>query len=202
MKALDGYDRFHLIAHSYGNFLAIIIGTFLESRGKKGYISNIDGSPIVLNAVTRIRCQRRTEGEFNDYILTHISSLIDQNIDKSLLKVFANYESWDEKLEKFLEITSYQHLYTKETFRSVINAFRNRLNTVINEIEDLGYLQSTKCTLFKPSDDFARMESENQELDKYFKQSIDVLTLDGNHQSIIENPKLVTILNDIHKKIL
>ncbi|KAL7036629.1 hypothetical protein ACKWTF_008882 [Chironomus riparius] len=202
MKVLDGYERFHLIAHSYGNFLAIILGTFLESRGKKGHISNIDGSPVVLNTVTRIQCQRRTEGEFNDYILTYISSLIDQNIDKNLFKVFANYETWDEKLEKFLEITSYQHLYTKDVFRSVVNAFRNRINSVIYEIEDLGYLQSTKCTLFKPSDDFAPLESENLELEKYFKQSIDVFKLEGNHQSIIENPKLVTILNDIHKKIL
>lgn len=191
-----------MIAHSYGSFLAIILSTYLESKGKKGYVTNIDGSPVGLNHLTRNELKNKTEAEFDNYILTYIASILDQNIDKSLFNFFANYQSWDEKLEKFLEIVSHQSLYTTDVFRSVMNALRNRIESMRYETEDLGYVLNTRCTLIKPTEEFMLLKSENLELDKYFKQEIDIIQLEGNHQSIIENPELVIKLNEIHSSIL
>lgn len=165
------------------------------------HITNIDGAPDILSAAVKLQAENKTENEFYDYILNYSLIMIYQSVDKGMLELIIAEETWERKLEKFLELASAQETFSINYLRLIMNALVNRARSMMYETETLGYLDKTKCTLIKPTEELVLNSSENYDLNKYFEQDVEVINLEGNHQSVLDNPKLISVLNDVHSKI-
>jgi fatty acid synthase len=190
-----------MIAHSFGNYLAMKLTCLLEALGKKVFITNIDGAPDVLSYAVQLQIENKTENEYYDYVLCYTLSVINQNIDKEMLDAIITETSWDTKIVKFIEYVSTQKGFNPDQLRSSMKAVTNRGWIMMNDTGKLGYLDNTKCALIKPSDEMVVHSQENYGLNKFFKQDVKIINLEGNHHSVLENPKLSQIVNELHSQI-
>jgi fatty acid synthase, animal type len=173
----------------------------LEKEGKKGSITAIDGSPL-LSRLMQAQSDKKDETEYGSYILTYILSLLYQTVEKSMTEEIVKCESWEDKLECFLELAADQKIYSKSYLRNVANSALNRAKIIKNTSdEQLDFIRLYSCTFIRPTQLTREHESECYNFDTFFEQKIDVINLEGNHQTVIDNPDLVIVLNKLHSKI-
>ncbi|KAG5679912.1 hypothetical protein PVAND_009448 [Polypedilum vanderplanki] len=200
INALQKYNKIFIIAHSFGNFLAIKLAKFFESVGKEIFIANVDGSPSVLSKAVSLHLENKNEKDFYDSVLCYTATIITQNVDKEELDAITKEDTWENKLNKFFECVSSQKTFRKETLRVTMKSVVNRILIMKNDAEKLEVLKNTKCALIKPSEEIIANQKDNYDLDKYFKQEVKIINLEGDHNSILENEKLPQILNDLYEE--
>lgn len=196
--------HFHLIAHSFGSYIALKLAEKLESLGKAGHITFIDGAPAFLKALTVEHIKERTDIEYvQNVVLGNIlaNTLRDVVDDEFILQVFKQ-PTWAEKTNMLADYPKFLNLYGKEYSNAIMNALVNRIRLVLMADTTISSLTNTTALLVRPITVSVINISENYDLDVNFKEGhVDVNYLDGDHFSILENPKLMETVNQLHASI-
>lgn len=198
MNYFKNAKKFHIISHSFSTFLALKIAEKLESLGKTGHISSIDGSPSFIKKLVML--QFKTEDVIQNLLVVLICSNIFTILDETFIKEVLAYKTWEEKVEKLTSLD--QNVYGKEYLKLMANALFNRVKTVFNsETLKISKLKSTSM-LIRPNSASLTNIDEAYDLDENFKKKVKVTFLDGNHFSILENPSLIELLNLLHSELI
>lgn len=193
------FKAYHLIAHSYGSYIALKLAEKLESGGKAGRITFVDAAPALIKNMLLARHEHSTDEQIqNSVIETLVLSVWDNNpIDvKSVLSL----PTWDEKVNQVLMFVADQQLYGKEYLRLMFNALLNRVKVVLSNDLKITSLTKSKATLIRPNIPWVLNINEKYDLQLNFKEEVKLLFLDGNHFTILENPLLLDTLNKIHSE--
>lgn len=169
----------------------------------KGRVTVIDGSAAMFRGIVNSQRNRQTEEDLQNYVLAYLVAVFYQNVDRSKFAYLMEEKSWEGKCEKTLDLVlelGYQ--YSKEDLRHCFNACYNRAQ-IMSTITDgsLGYVKHSKCLFVRPTEVTFEHENESYDMELYFKEKVEVAHVEGNHQTIISNPKMVEILKNVHDKL-
>jgi fatty acid synthase, animal type len=188
--------KFVIVGYSFGALLALKCAEHLEAQGKKGKVVFIDGSPKFLKTLASEQVGELNEQTIQNLVLMNVIAMIfpDDNGDK--MKMIMSFKLWLERLRKLLDVVQEKIVYSDEYGFSMMNALVNRIKMVLAMNPDQFKKISSPITLIRPTDQSIMSIEEDYGLNKYSPKEVNVQYLEGNHTTILDNPKLVTLLNE------
>lgn len=196
--------HFHLIAHSFGSYIALKLAEKLESLGKIGHITFIDGAPVFLKTLAVEHFKERTDLEWvqNAVLVNILSNILREIVDDEFILEVLKQQTWAEKTNMLADYPKFKNLYGKEYSNAVMNALAYRVWIILTGDTTITSLSNTSALLVRPNTASVTNISENYDLDVNFKKGlVEVNYLDGDHFSILENPKLMETVNGLHPHI-
>jgi fatty acid synthase, animal type len=193
----SGNEKFLLVGYSFGSLLTLEIANLLESRGKKGSIIIIDGSPQFIYKVANQAVPEKSDENIQSIIiLSCIRLLFPDEYHEIAKTVFAN-QTWETRLQAFVEYGQTRSHYSAEYGSKMLTALINRLKISLDADKlELPTLETTPISLIRPTDSSVKDFDEDYGLGKFCSQTVKVDVIEGNHASILSNPELANLLNN------
>ena len=210
-------ENFYLVGYSFGAMVAIEIAKLLEESGLKGQIVLIDGAPTFLKklVVDQVVFQQtfKQTSELIIYLflkmpatysddavqIVLISGIMrtvfpEENIDvMEIMKI----PTWDSRVEKLLDLSADQYIYSTDYLRKMANCLYQRIKMVIDYKSDSNYILRSPITLVRPTEISIVDVEEDYGLHKLTNGTTNVKYVEGNHLTMLENPKLIQIINEL-----
>lgn len=191
-------DHFMIIGYSFGSVVALKLAHVLESKGRIGKVMLIDGSPEMMMSIASYLIP--TKCTVDDLQGMLVMLLIDIAYPEKKNEVLARVLLEDgtfKRYIKFLEITNESQIYSPafihRTFTSTVNRMKILQNLGRSE-RVVKAFNATSVSLIKPSIATVQHLNEFYGLRAFTSSNIQVYTVEGNHSSMLENPKLLEIL--------
>ena len=211
-------ENFYVVGYSFGALIALEIVTLLEARGKRGQLVLIDGAPNFLKKLVIDQMPSEHSDEAVQKVLINgnafffanasITCLIfliilgimrtiypDEKID--VTQILTKYPTWEERLEMLLDMATDQYLYSTTYLRSMANCLFQRIKMVIDFKRDPSTILKSPITLIRPSEISIVDVEEDYGLHRLTQGNTEVKFVEGNHLTMLENPKLVHIINEL-----
>lgn len=192
-------EFFYLVGYSFGSYVTLELARQLEECGMKGHVLLIDGAPNFLKQLS----YGHLTTEVNDEVLQMLLVVgIVQNVfpdenPEDLIAALSKCETWEDKVD-FLAIYSKKAdtEYSEPYLRNMMEALYNRLKIVFSfDTKNVTKIKSS-ITLVRPTEVAVVDIDEDYELSKYTEGSITLKFLEGNHTTMLDNPKLSLIINE------
>ncbi|XP_055698842.1 fatty acid synthase [Phlebotomus papatasi] len=196
-------EFFYLVGYSFGAFITLEIARLLEESGMSGQILLIDGAPAFLK---RLAIGQMTEDYTDETIqIVLISGIIriifpDENAEDLFARI-SELKTWEDRVNKLVELSKHQHVYSEGYLRLMADALLMRLKVILEA--DITNIVPLKCpiTLVRPTEVSIVDIDEDYELSKYTTGPVNLKFIEGNHISMLENSKLPQIINDLDPKL-
>lgn len=176
--------------------LTLKLASLLENNGKTGSVTFVDGSPEFLYKLANTTIEDKSDENIQSMvILPCIRLLFPDEFEEVAKKVFSE-NSWETRLETFVEIGAKRSQYSAEYGIKMLKAIvkRVKMSLKANEIE-FEKIQNSSVQLIKPTNSSVADVAEDHGLGKYFSQEVVINIIEGDHASILKNPEFVRILN-------
>ena len=190
--------KFVIVGYSFGAILGIQLAKALESSGRIGKIILVDGAPKFLKTLATLQIpDNYTEETIQMIALVETITLVFPEDTGEKVRLVLTEKTFQSRMNKLNEISKDIRAYSDEYGILLMNSFVNRIKLTLNlELSRISTLNTTPITLVRPSE-FSLMEIEDDYgLSSYSSQNIDIKIIEGNHATILDNPKLVDLLNE------
>lgn len=189
--------NFTIIAYSFGALIGIRIAKALEAQNKSGQLILIDGAPKFLKAMASAQVtDTQDENMIQAAVLSSLISIGLPENNEGIMKFVFSETTWEARLDKFLEVTKDLSPYSNEYGKRIMNAFLNRIKLALNlDLEAFPKLQTTKVTLLRSSEYTVFDIEEDYGLDSICSEKVEITFIEGNHETILDNPQLLDALN-------
>jgi fatty acid synthase len=196
-ELFDTKEHFYLVGYSFGAFLTLELARMLEESGKKGHVVLIDGAPLFLK---KLAVDQMTTSYSDEAIQLVLFSGILRNVfpdeNINVLTLLKEDQSWDERLDRMLEFCKDQSVYSIDYLRKMAYALFQRIKLTLEfDLDNVTPIKSV-VTLVRPNEVSVVDIDEEYGLTRYSKQSIVLKFINGNHITMLENPKLPQIINE------
>lgn len=202
-EVLKNTEYFYLIGYSFGSMITLEVARLLEEAGMTGQVLLIDGSPEFLR---QLAIGQMTEDYTEEIIQSVLVSGIIRTIfpDENPEDMFARiseFSSWEDRVNKLIELSQHQHVYSEPYLRKSADAFYKRLKVIL--AWDNKNIKKIKApiTLVRPTEVSVVDIDEDYELSKHTDGAISLKFIEGNHISMLENNKLPQIINDLDPEL-
>ncbi len=161
----------------------------------------IDGSPIMLKKMIQnfVKSKDVTDEKIQLELISHTMQAVfpEENLENIRLKM-EQITTWESKLDKLIEfIKLSQSDIEIEHFTTLCTGIYNRTTAAHHsQTENIVKIQSP-IVLVRPTDALVSDIDEDYELHRFTEGLVTLKFIDGNHQSILENPKLIDIINEM-----
>lgn len=192
-------DTFVLVGYSFGSMIALKLCEKLESLGKTGKLIFIDGAPKFMESQLKAMLpENPTDDDIQNLIFIEFTSKIHGHLAEEIMKNIWLQATWSKKVDEFVKLIVDEK--SKTFVRQNLEATFNRIKIVLDEADmEFSVSRDTSITLIKsyvPFEATAKID-EAYGLKSYCQQDIKIENIDGDHYNIIENAKIVDILNMI-----
>lgn len=200
MEYFNSFQSYHFIVHSFGSYIALKLAEKLEANGKTGEITFIDAAPALLKSYSLTRYKNSSDEQIQNNIIENLTLVVwGRSID---VKPITTLLTWEEKINQILAHVTDQQIYGKEYLRLILNALFNRTKIVLNTDTKISSLTKSQATLIRPSIPFSPEDiDEKYELQLNFKENVELMYLEGNHFTVLDNPLLLKILSKTYSKL-
>lgn len=190
-------NKFIIVGYSFGAMLSIQIAKALETSGKTGKTILIDGAPKFLKTLATERLtENYTDEGLQTLIIANTLSSIFPEDGSDKIRTALLEKTWEERLAKVVELSKAQKIYSAEYGILLMKSMFNRMKlTLALDLSKFAVLNKTPVTLIRPSDLSVIEIEEDYGLSSCSTQKIVTKFLEGNHMTILENPKLTELLN-------
>lgn len=161
----------------------------------------IDGAPSFIKTLALEHYKVHTDEAIQDSVVAHIFSNVFANLDDDVIRDVFSQTNWIEKSKKVVEFANMKGMYGKDYMMLMLNALVNRVKIILNTDIKISSITNSKATLLRPTVASVTTIAENYDLNLNFKQDIEVKYFEGNHFTILENPKLLQTINEIHANL-
>lgn len=196
-------EFFYLIGYSFGTLITFEIARALEEIGMKGYVVLIDGAPTFLKQLSYGHIGAKAN--ITDEMIQHMLILgILRNVfpedshDEVLSALGECNNTWVDRINCLIQFSSKLNLEHSESYlRDMIDSLFNRLKMVFDFDADNMRKIKSSITLIRPTEVAVVDIEEDYELSKYTEGSVDLKFVEGNHATMLDNPRLSQIINDV-----
>lgn len=202
-EVLKTTEYFYIVGYSFGSTVALELARMLEQDGMTGKVLLIDGSPKFLR---QLAIGQMTE-DYNDEIVqcTILSGIIrtifpDENSEDIFAKIL-EIPNWGDRVNKLIDMSSQQHVYTEPFLRKSADALYKRLVALMNWTNSDVRKISAPITIVRPTEVSVVDIEEDYGLSKHTSGSVILKFIEGNHVSMLENVKLAQIINDLDPEL-
>jgi fatty acid synthase len=197
LNLFSGKEEFILIGYSFGSMLALKIASLLESKGKKGSVVIIDGSPKFIHDIsTQLMPKEYNDEHIQDLIiLSCVKILFADKAQEIVKKIFSN-GSLEERMQSFLDIAKTRSHYSVEYGRRMITGLFNRFKICL-DADKISFPVLTKAAVSFVRATQSPLSSieEDYGLKKYVGSEMNVTSINGDHLSILSSPDMIQLLN-------
>jgi fatty acid synthase len=179
--------------------LTLKVAKALESMGKKGRVALIDGAPKFLKKLALDHLpENYSEETVQNIILMFVIFTCFPEDNGLIPREVLALPSWDARVRKLTDLYKDKKLYSEEYGVKMCNALVNRMMlTAVIDTSTFDVIKNAPLTLIRPSDHSVQEIEENYCLDQYSPNTISIRYMEGNHATVLENPKLPITLNSI-----
>ncbi|XP_053693616.1 fatty acid synthase [Sabethes cyaneus] len=192
-----GTEHFFLVGYSFGAFITLELARILEETGKRGQILLIDGAPKFLHKLAIDQMSENwTEESIQIVLIAGILNTIFPEETTDVLPIITECTSFESRIDKLLELAKDQNVYSENYLRMMTKALFNRIKiTLLTDISKIEPLESP-ITLVRPTEVSVVDIEEDYGLSEYTKGNVSLKFLEGNHITMLENPKLTQIITE------
>jgi fatty acid synthase len=202
LKLFDKCSNFFLVGYSFGSILALKLAKFLESHGKSGNVMMIDGSPNFMHRISTMLISDDNNDDFIKQliIMTVIKILFRDRAQEVSTKVLSQKNVHDQ-VETFLDLAQHEREYSVDYGRKMLTGLFNRLKMLRNmNVDSFPVLQKSKLSFVKASVSSLNDFDEDYGLKNYVHNNdIEMNVLDGDHVTVLNNIKLIDLINNAAK---
>jgi fatty acid synthase, animal type len=187
-------EKFVLVGYSFGSMIALRICEKLESLGKSGKLVCIDGTPTFMktNMMTSLP-ENPSDEDIQNLIFSEFTVKTYGAMADEILNNIWQQATWKAKVDEFTKLIVDQK--SKEFVTQNLEALFNRMKIILEEDKTKFTIsKNTSVVLIKPSESTLKIESDYG-LKEYCKHEIRIETIEGDHYTIIENEKIIEIIN-------
>lgn len=192
-------EFFYLVGYSFGSYVTLELARLLEASGMKGHVLLIDGAPNFLKQLSYGHIASEVSDESIQLLLTVaiVQQVFPDENPEDLLSALSKCETWEDKVDFLVSYGKKTESEYSETYlRNMMEALYNRLKIVFDfDTENVTKIKSS-ITLVRPTEVAVVDIDEDYELSKYTEGSINLKFLEGNHMTMLDNPKLPLIINE------
>lgn len=190
-----------MIGYSFGSLITLKLASILEENGFTGKIILIDGAPMFVN---RLAADQLPIDSSDDFIQTILLSTVVPTVfpqdNGEFTKVVLSLTTWEARINKLIELSKNQQLYSDNYIREMSNALFNRIRIILNlDLNSFKPLINTPISFIRPSQASVVDIDEDYGLSKYSKQKINLQFVEGNHMSMLDNSNLTDFINEVIK---
>lgn len=190
-----------MVGYSFGTSIAIECARILEAFGKKGLVMCIDGSPIFLKKMIQkfIKSEEATDEKIQLEIISQTMQTVfpEESLD-NIRRKMEQIETWDKKLEKMVEFIKVAQLEIEtDYFTTLCSGIYNRTIAAHHSQTDNIVKIKSPIVLVRPTDALISDIDEDYEMPRFTEGLVTLKFIDGDHQSILANPKLIDIINEM-----
>lgn len=196
-NVFKGTEHFYLVGYSFGAFITLELARLLEETGKRGKILLIDGAPKFLHKLALDQMSDNwTEETVQIVLFAGILNTIYPDETTDVLPIISGCPSFEARMDKLLELTKDQNIYSESYLRMMTKALFNRIKiTLLYDVNKITPLESP-ITLVRPTEVSVVDIEEDYGLAEYTKGTVSLKFLEGNHITMLENPKLTQIITE------
>jgi len=189
--------KFLLIGYSFGAMLSLKLAKALESTGKVGKVIFIDGSPKFLNIMAKEHAPEIITDEILETIvLANTINTIYPEESAMILSAVLSEITFETRVKKLIELTKSKKVYSDEYGWILLNSLVNRLRLTIDiDISKFSMVEKTPFILIRPSEFSIQEIEDDYGLSSYTNTKVNIKYVDGNHATMLDNPKLFDLLN-------
>lgn len=190
-------ENFYIVGYSFGAMVAIELAKLLEESGLRGQIVLIDGAPTFLKKLVVDQMPAAYSDDAVQIVL--ISGIIrtifpEESID--VMQIMKN-PTWESRIESLLELATDQYLYSTDYLRRMANCLFQRIKMVVDYKVESSYVLRSPITLVRPTEISIVDVEEDYGVHKLTNGTTNVKYVEGNHLTMLENSKLVQIINEL-----
>ncbi|XP_067015649.2 fatty acid synthase [Anabrus simplex] len=193
---LDSGLPLQLVGFSFGGLLAIEMLATLEEEGYLGKLVLIDSSPDVIKDGAQGLLRDGEDAFQISYIIYFlvIWKIIQPNEAVKVVEEVKAQGSWDNMLDWFIKKVTPHFDVSPTHFKAVTNAVMNRFNSILRYNWEHENQISSPVMLLRPTVKITKTE-DDYGLSKYCKNMEGVHFIEGNHLSVLDNPKTAELIN-------
>lgn len=191
-------EHFYVVGYSFGAMIALEITKMLEKQGKRGSLVLIDGAPLFLKKLVVDQMPTTdTDEAVQSVLLSGILRVVFPEEKVDVLTIMKENPTWEERVEKIIDLAKDQYLYTTDYLRVMANCLFYRIKMVLDFQSDFKDTIKSSITLIRPTEISIVDVDEDYGLKKLTRGMVSVKYVDGNHLTMLENSKLVQIVNEL-----
>jgi fatty acid synthase, animal type len=186
------------IRYSFGALITIEIAKLLEKRGLRGQILLIDGAPTFLKklVVDQMPTAQSDEG-VQTVLINGIMRTVYPEEKVDVVQIMKNNPTWEARVEKVLEMATDQYLYSQDYLRAMANCLFQRIKMVISYKSEANQVLKSPITLVRPTEISIVDVEDDYGIQKLTSGNTSVKYVEGNHLTMLENSKLIQIINEL-----
>lgn len=194
-------EFFYLVGYSFGSFVTLELARLFEEDGMTGHILLIDGAPNFLkqlSVATLGTNQTVTDNAIQLMLINVICNQVfpNDNPDEIFLTV-SELKTWPERINRLVEFGIKANIeYSEQYLRDMLDALFARLKLVFYYEQGTGPKIKSAITLVRPTEVAVVDIDEDYELSKHTEGTINLKFVEGNHTTMLDNEKLIHIIND------
>lgn len=150
-----------------------------------------------------IKSKDVTDEKIQLELITHTMQAVfpEENLENIRQKM-EQIKTWEKKLEKLMEFIKWSQLDIDiDYFTTLCNGIYNRtIAAHHSQTENIVKIKSP-IVLIRPTDAIVSDIDEDYELPRYTEGLVTLKFIDGNHQSILENSKLIDVINEMNPNL-
>lgn len=165
----------------------------------------IDGSPTLLKKMIQnfVKSKDVTDEKIQLELITNIMQAVfpEENLENIRHKM-EQLKTWESKLDKLIEFIKWSQLEIETEYFSTISSgiYNRTIAAHHSQTENFVKIRSP-IVLVRPTDAIVSDIDEDYELQRYTEGLVTLKFIDGNHQTILENPKLIDIINEMNPNL-
>lgn len=191
-------ENFYLVGYSFGAMITIELAKLLEARGSRGQVVLIDGAPPFLKKLVVDQMPATLSDEaVQNVLISGILRTVFPDEKTDVIQIMKNNPTWESRIENMLEMTSDQYIYSNDYLRIMAHCLFQRIKMVINYKTNPSDMLKSPITLIRPTEISIVDVDEDYGVHKLTNGTSNVKYVEGNHLTMLENIKLIQIINEL-----
>lgn len=191
-------ENFYLIGYSFGALVTIELAKLLEDSGLRGQIVLVDGAPAFLKKLVVDQMPTTHSDEaVQNVLISGIMRTIFPEEKVDVMEIMRDNPTWESRVERLVEMATDQYLYSTDYLRRMANCIFQRIKMVIEYKATPGRILKSPITLVRPTEISIVDVDEDYGVFKLTNGQTNLKYIEGNHLTMLENAKLVQIINDL-----
>ncbi|KAK5637947.1 hypothetical protein RI129_012242 [Pyrocoelia pectoralis] len=193
---LDFYTRqipFTIIAHSFGCVIALHLVSLLESKGYRGQVILIDGSPNMFKQLLNTQIPNIEDEKFlQTYVLAGLAkSFIPLESLVKFKDALLQCEDLDGRINVLLRNGD---VALKDRQKEILISCYGRIKSCVTFVPLLKKIKSS-VTLFKPTQQILQEAKQDYDIEAMCESPVSIKIFDGNHITILKNYNVALEIN-------
>lgn len=197
---LAGKKKFYLVGHSFGGVIAAVLAKRLEDAGLTGQVVCIDGSLLLFKKFLRVLLPNM-EPDINNiqhFLLQQLAfEMLPDAQPEAIRSVLEEEKTYEARLDKYIRLMEKSD-YSEDHLKRVGTGIQNRFKIVLSEEEVYtGEKCAANICLVRPTTNLVLDIDSDYGFKHYTTGEVNVHIVEGNHLTVLDNPKLYEIVNEI-----